>query len=226
MTCIIVEDQPPAQRLLQKYIEDIGTLELKSTFPNALQAMAYLATNPVDLVFLDIHLPKMSGLDFLKNIDQSPAIILTTAFPNYALESYNFSVIDYLLKPFTFQRFEKAVAKVPSKLNAFADKEIFIKSGYEHFKIKIMDIDYIKSDGDYTELYTAQKKYISSEPLRKWVSKLGAERFIRVHKSFVINIKKIERITGSQIRLQNDIVVPIGRTYKEEVSRHLFFGKS
>ena len=110
--CIIIEDQLPAQRILKKYIEDIGTLNLLATFSDAIKAIDFIKDHKVELIFLDIHLPKLSGIDFLKTLIDPPKIILTTAFPNYALESYEFDVVDYLLKPFSFQRFIKAVSKV------------------------------------------------------------------------------------------------------------------
>ena len=112
MRCIIIEDQPPAQRVLKKYITDLGTIELAGTFPDALQAMEFLRKGEIDLIFLDIHLPKISGIDFLKTLVQKPNVILTTAFSDYALESYDYNVVDYLLKPFSFERFIKAVSKV------------------------------------------------------------------------------------------------------------------
>ena len=150
MNCIIIEDQPPAQRILKKYIEDLGTLKLKATFSNAIQAMDFLKTEEIDLIFLDIHLPKISGIDFLKSLSNPPSIILTTAFSEYALESYEFNVVDYLLKPFSFQRFVKAISKMPTKnIGQVSEKlenskkEIFIKSGYEHIKV-IIDNNKIK----------------------------------------------------------------------------------
>lgn len=227
MDCIIIEDQPPAQRILKKFIEDIGTLNLKATFSDAIQAMAFLKSEAVDLIFLDIHLPKISGIDFLKTMPHPPHIILTTAFPDYALESYEFNVIDYLLKPFSFQRFVKAVAKVPVKgqpeqaqgvvENPQATrKEIFIKSGYEHIKITIDDIIFIKSDADYTEIFTPMKKYLSSEPLRFWLENLNPEQFVRIHKSYIINTSKIIKVSGNQVYLIDEMVVPIGRAFKED----------
>ena len=226
MNCIIIEDQPPAQRILKKYIEDIGSLNLKATFPDAIQAMEYLKSEPVDLIFLDIHLPKISGIDFLKTVPNPPHIILTTAFSDYALESYEFNVVDYLLKPFSFQRFVKAVSKISLKNQSESisrttenqrqpRKEIFIKSGYEHIKITIDDILFIKSDADYTEIHTPQKKYLSSESLRYWLENLVQNQFVRIHKSFVINASKILKISGNQVYLDNEIVLPIGRAYKE-----------
>lgn len=223
MNCIIIEDQPPAQRILKKYIEDIGTLDLKATFSNAIQAMEFLRTEEVDLIFLDIHLPKISGIDFLKSMTHPPQVILTTAFPDYALESYEFNVVDYLLKPFSFQRFVKAVAKVPAPSSAqlaheadHSRKEIFIKSGYEHIKITLDDILYIKSDADYTEVFLPDKKHLSSEPLRYWLENLDESRFTRIHKSYILNTSKIEKVAGNQVYLPYEKVIPIGRAYKDD----------
>lgn len=224
MTCIIIEDQPPAQRILKKYIDDIGSLVLKGTFSDAIKAMEFLRGEPVDLIFLDIHLPKISGLDFLKTISKPPHTILTTAFPDYALESYDLDVVDYLLKPFSFQRFVKAVSKVPSpaaespSINTKSRRqrqEIFIKSGYEHVKVRIDTIQYIQSDADYTELILSTKKILSQEPLRFWLEELAEHGFVRIHKSFVVNVENIEKISGNQVQLANGAKLPIGRAYKE-----------
>ncbi len=229
-TCIIIEDQPPAQRILKKYIGDIGSLELKATFSDALQALEYLQAEPIDLLFLDIHLPKISGIDFLKTLTNPPKVILTTAFPNYALESYELDVVDYLLKPFSFQRFVKAVAKVTARNLPLAPpdsleeqpgarQEVFIKSGYEFVKVKIAQIVYIKSDADYTEIHTEGKKILSPEPLRYWLKTLSPDQFTQIHRSYIINTGHIEKIAGPQVHLINEMVIPIGRAYKEEFIR-------
>lgn len=226
MNCIIIEDQPPAQRILKKYIEDIGSLVLQGTFTNAIQAMDFLQNQEVDLIFLDIHLPKISGIDFLKTIQDSPYIILTTAFSDYALESYEFKVVDYLLKPFSFQRFIKAINKVPKPLvlesnpQAVATtpeprKTLFIKSGYELLKVVIEDILYIKSDTDYTEIWLHNKKLLSTESLRYWEEELHAQQFVRIHKSYLLNTSKIEKIAGSRVYLNPNTTIPIGRAYKD-----------
>ena len=218
MNCIIIEDQPPAQRILKKYIRDIGSLNLKATFPDAIQAMEFLNQEAIDLIFLDIHLPKISGIDFLKAMPHPPHIILTTAFPDYALESYEFNIVDYLLKPFSFQRFVKAVSRVPLKGDPTQKKtprEIFIKSGYEHIKIIINEIIYIKADADYTEIFTSEKRYLSSEPLRHWLEKLDNNQFMRIHKSYIINTSKILKMSGNQVFLANEVAVPVGRTFKQ-----------
>lgn len=229
MNCIIIEDQPPAQRILKKYIEDIGSLQLKATFSDAIQAMDYLRSEPIDLIFLDIHLPKVSGIDLLKSVPNLPPVVLTTAFSDYALESYEFSVVDYLLKPFSFQRFVKAVAKVPTHRRTEhppvvspepspGTREIFIKSGYEFIRVAIDDIIYIKSDADYTELVTPGKKLLSSEPLRNWLETLATGQFVRVHKSYIVNTAKIVKVAGNQIHTSSAAVIPIGRAFKDDFS--------
>lgn len=224
MNCIIVEDQPPAQRILKKYIADIGNLNLIGTFSDAVQAMIFLKSEEVDLVFLDVHLPKISGIDFLKAIPNPPHIILTTAFSEYALEGYEYNIVDYLLKPFSFERFSKAIAKVQAigtnqitqDKTETTNPAIFIKSGYEHIKIKVDDILYIKSDADYTEIFIVGKKHLSSESLRYWSENLNARQFVRIHKSYIINASRIEKIAGNQVFLSEGEIVPIGRVYKEE----------
>jgi DNA-binding LytR/AlgR family response regulator len=207
INCIIIEDQPPAQRVLKKYITDIGYLELKATFADAL-----LAIN--------------SGIEFLKVLKNKPNVILTTAFSDYALESYEYDVVDYLLKPFSFERFVQAVSKVPSKIkegistqisteeNQFPDM-IFIKSGYEHIKIEVAAIRFIQSDADYTEIITSARKYVSQEPLRYWEEYLDSKKFVRIHKSYILNISKIQKIIGNQVQFEGNINLPIGRAYKE-----------
>ena len=232
MKCIIIEDQPPAQRILKKFIEDVDTLELGGVFSDALQAMELLQSDDVHLLFLDIHLPKISGLDFLKSLPNPPHVILTTAFSEYALESYDLNVVDYLLKPFSFQRFLKAIAKVPSGKTLGNSSErgtihepqkshVYMKSGYEHIKIRLADILHIESDSDYTEVVTLKKKYLSSEPLRFWLESLPGSNFIRTHKSHIINTDKIDKIMGNQIILEGGHKIPIGRAYKEHFLKEI-----
>lgn len=225
ITCIIIEDQAPAQRLLKTYIKQVDILELKGTFSNAVDALQFLNQHQVDLIFLDIHLPKISGIDFLKTLSKPPQIILTTAFSDYAIESYELDVADYLLKPFSFQRFLKAVLKLQTQ-NILASNSqdqtqeplsyIFIKSGYEHLKLDIKDIVYIKSESDYTEVFTNQDKYLTSYPLKYWIEYLDASKFCQVHKSYIVQIDKIIKVSGNQIHLNNSAIIPIGRAYKDK----------
>ena len=233
MNCIIIEDQPPAQRILKKYIEDIGSLQLKATLSDAIQAINYLKSEKVDLIFLDIHLPKISGIDLLKTSNNLPPIILTTAFADYALESYEFNVVDYLLKPFSFQRFVKAVSRVTTSESVSEKplgeakeippirRELFIKSGYENIIVIVYDIIYIKSDADNTEIFLPEKKLLSSESLRNWLEKLGDQQFVRVHKSYVINADKIVKVVGNQIYMTTDAEVPNGRAFREDFTEKI-----
>ncbi len=227
ISCIIVEDQPPAQRVLQKYITDIGTLNLKGIFADALGALKFLNAEKVDLIFLDVHLPKLSGIEFLKILNPKPKIILTTAFSDYALEGYELDVQDYLLKPFSFERFVKAVSKISSQLeepvqiiessdkeNAKSKTSTFVKSGSEYLNVDFRVIKYIKSDGDYTRLYLQHVNHLISHPLRYWLEILPSEQFCQVHKSYIVNVKFISKVNGNQISI-GELMIPIGRTYKE-----------
>ncbi|WP_369525904.1 LytR/AlgR family response regulator transcription factor [Maribacter dokdonensis] len=231
MQCIIIEDQPPAQRVLKKYILDIGNLQLKATFADAILAMEYLKTEHIDLIFLDIHLPKISGIEFLNVLKQKPSVILTTAFSDYALESYEYGVVDYLLKPFSFKRFVQAVHKVPTKENFLMDGTvqndnvlpdvIFVKSGYEHVKIEVRNISHIRSDADYTEIHLIKHKYLSQETLKYWQEHLNSLKFLRVHKSYIVNMSKIKKVIGNHVVLERNVRVPIGRAYKEDFMKSI-----
>ncbi|MEM9547818.1 MAG: LytTR family DNA-binding domain-containing protein [Bacteroidota bacterium] len=229
MKCIIIEDQPPAQRILKKYIADYGSLELVGVFSDALRAMSYLKQHTVDLMFLDIHLPKLSGMDFLRSLQSPPSVILTTAYPDFALESYDLSVVDYLLKPFSFSRFVTAVGKVPdpnasTSTSPSQNGSIFIKSGYEHIRVNLNDILYIKADNDYTEIHLDHKKHLSSESLKHWLESIGSEKLIQVHKSYLVNLGKIKKVSSTSIGVENDHIIPIGRAFKDEVIKRLIPG--
>lgn len=231
MTCIIIEDQAPAQRILQKFIKDYGQLELKGTFSDPLEALTFLKNEMVDLLFLDIHLPKISGIQFLKTLNQKPHTIFTTAYSEYALEGYELNVVDYLLKPFSFERFVQAVLKVPQKTKDGSTStttgstrypsEIFIKSGYEYIKVATADITCIKADMDYTELVTHESKYLSSESLKHWQDSLNPAFFVRTHKSYVVNMSHVQKVVGNQVFLSDETAVPIGRAFKDDLMRYL-----
>jgi len=219
ITCIIVEDQAPAQRLLKKYISETNELELCGIFCDALSAMDFLKKISIDLIFLDVHLPKISGLNFIGLLSPRPLIVLTTAFAQYALESYELDVADYLLKPFTFERFFKAVLKVQRQLgqkeNTSQEEQssILIKEGYNYFRVKINDIMYIKSDGDYSIIVTQEKKYMALNPLKHWLEKLPGENFQQIHRSYIVNINYIEIVSGNFVEMVA-IKLPIGRVFK------------
>lgn len=225
MKCIIVEDQAPAQRILKRYIEDMGSLKLVGTFSDAIKALDYLRAHQVDLMFLDINLPKMSGIDLMRNVGDLPQIILTTAYSEYALESYEFSVVDYLLKPFSFQRFIKAINKVQKTARdtnqantQVSDRkaDIFIKSGYDHVRVNLEEVLFIRADVDYTEIYFLEKKLLTSESLKNWLEKLDTNCFVRVHRSYIVNMEKVEKVSGNEIILRNKKAIPLGRAYRQD----------
>lgn len=229
LRCIIIEDQPPAQRILKRYINDIDGLELIGTFSDVIQASSFLEKETIDLIYLDIHLPKMSGIDFLRSVPNHPKVILTTAFADYALESYQYNVVDYLLKPISFERFLQAIEKLGKvnyieneelkvkKENLVKNETLFIKSGYEHIQLLVADILAIKSDSDYTEITTKEKTYLSKQSLKYWIEKLDENLFTQVHKSYIVNVKKIDKISSNSIYL-NDLVIPLGRAFKKSFS--------
>lgn len=216
MNCIIVEDQAPAQRVLKKYILDYGNLHLQGVFTDPVEALEYLDNETVDLIFLDIHLPKLSGIDFLEALTNPPAVIFTTAFSDYAVRSYDFDAIDYLVKPFSFERFTRAVEKAKQKQESIDNgKLFFIKTGHEYVQIRSSSVSYICSDMDYTEFHFADKKLLSSETLAYWEGKLADFGFIRVHKSYLVNSSKITKVSGGQVVVEGDRPIPIGRAYKD-----------
>ena len=224
ISCIVIEDQPLAQQMLHTYIKQVESVSLKATFTDALRASDFLKTQTVDLIFLDIHLPKMSGLEFLKSTPNHPKVILTTAFPEYALESYQFNVVDYLLKPFTYERFAQAIAKLESLLqveleNSISDK-VIIKSGHDFIQLPTSDIIYIKSDADYTEVFTEKRSYLSKESLKEWLTELDANTFCQIHKSDIINVDDFQKISGNIAYLKN-LTLPIGRVYKKRFVERL-----
>lgn len=220
-TCILIEDQAPAQQLLQKYIDQSEMLILTKTFADALEAKEFLAKHTVDLVFLDINLPKLSGMDFLRSVPDLPSTILTTAYSDYALESYEYRVIDYLLKPFSYERFSQAIAKgmpfgsphtAPEKPTE--NDYVYVKESYDLLKVNQRDIIYIKADADYTEVVTRGKKYLTSDSLKEWNLKLN-KNFCQVHKSFIVNRAHLVKVSQNKIHLSNSSLVPIGRAFKK-----------
>lgn len=222
LTCIIIEDQTPAQRILQKYIGGVEGLTLKETFSDALAARSFLEQYAVDLVFLDINLPRQSGMEFLRTSIKHPLTILTTAYSEFALESYRYHVVDYLLKPFSFERFSQAIEKVLTLTRSIHqvaethdNRHLLIKTSCDLVRVDQGDIIFIRSDSDYTEVVTATEKYLTSDALKVWKAKLSDD-FRQVHKSYIVNIAHLRKIAHNRVHLSKELVVPIGRAYKKE----------
>lgn len=227
--CIIVEDQSPAQEILQQYIGQTKQLQLVGTFTDVLAAIEFMDENPVDLLFLDINLPKMSGMDFLRKGYKVPKTILTTAYSAFALEGYEYNVIDYLLKPFSFKRFSKAIAKyinetdsqipVEPAVDSTQKSTLYVKSGTGLIKLDLKTIYFIKADGDYTEVITPDDKHLTSLSLKQWAEKLD-EGFVQVHRSYIVHLRYVQKVTTNKICLGKELV-PIGRVYKSTFLKHL-----
>ena len=217
--CIIIEDQIPAQETLKGYIDQVPTLNLLNTYISPLQALQELNNNSIDILFLDIHLPKLSGLELLKSLQQPPQTILTTAFSEYAIEGFELDVIDYLLKPFSFERFLKSVSKIQSKEHRrtvpVIQNFLFVKTKGQIKKIAIAEIEHIEAKGDFTIICKSDGREVANISMQKILTSLD-EKFIRCHKSYIVNINKVEKIVGNHIVINNK-KIPIGRTYKEKL---------
>ena len=228
MTCIIIEDEIPAQKILKNFLNKLPNVELVATFNAAITANTFLKDQTVDLVFLDINLPDISGIDFIKTIKNPPAIIITTAYPDYAVSSFELdTIVDYLVKPFSFDRFLKAINKAKDRLeipeNTLIEEQseaLFINVDKTLHKIVLNDILYIESDRNYITVVTTKQKLSYIESLKNWVEKLPENQFIQTHKSYIINRKFVDKIAGNEIYV-NTNRLPIGRTFKQELMRKL-----
>jgi len=219
--CIVIEDEPLAVKVLSDYILQVPFLELQGTFKNALLATEYLHDNSTELIFLDIHLPKLKGMAFLRTFSHPPSVIITTAYHQYAVEGFDLNVTDYLLKPFAFERFLVAVNKVKTaqseihKANEGEEKKDFIFLNVQKKKVKILfsDIVYIESQREYIKIVTTKKEYIPKMSTHKMESLLPANLFKRIHRSFIVSISKIESYTAEIVEV-NGASIPIGRDYR------------
>ena len=221
--CIIVEDEPLAQNVLKKYIGEHPTLELIAVCNNALEAQSILTQQNIDLIFLDINLPKLSGINFIKTLLRPPLVIFTTAYPEFAVEGFELNAVDYLLKPFSFERFLKAVNKAFEKLNTTNQSNdgnktafIFLKADKKIHKVDLDSIHFIEAIGDYMKVVTDTGQLIINETMKKLQEELPVKSFIRVHKSFIISRNKIRFIEGNYVQVE-DKSIPIGATYRNEV---------
>ena len=224
LRCIIVDDEPLARKGIEKYVSQIDFLSLQGTCKNAMQANSILKKTQIDLIFLDIEMPLLSGLDFLKSIKEHPPVIFTTAYPKYALEGYQFDVIDYLLKPISFERFLQACNKAERLLQnkktiadeAIQDQHIYIKTDQQLVKVMIDDILYIESMQNYIVLHTVHEKHLSLVPMKNIFALLSKDRFIQIHKSYIIAKNKVHAIEGNQAHI-GAVKLPISTRLKKEV---------
>ncbi len=227
MKCISIDDEPLAHRVIKKYCENLSFLTIQKECHSALEALNYLHENDVDLIFLDINMPELKGLDFLRTLTNPPLVIVTTAYQEYAMEGYELNVMDYLLKPFSFERFVKAINKSINTQSQITttdtkvsneDMQFFVKGDKKYHQVKSSEILFIEAYGNYTKLYFLEEYIISHEGISYYENMLSATQFLRVHKSFIIALDKIKQIEGNVIWIAS-YKVPIGRTYKSTVSK-------
>lgn len=239
MRCLVVDDEPLAHKIISNYCDNLSFLEIVKKCHSAFEAINYLNENEVDLIFLDINMPKLKGLDFLRTLKKPPLIIITTAYQEYAMEGYELSILDYLLKPFSFERFLKAVNKAvdqnkllqasikPTKntqelINTSTDtieqKSIFIKGDKKIHQVKLNTILYLESIGSYVKIHLENEIIITLDRLTNFENTLPKNLFLRIHRSYIIAINKINTIEGNRIKI-NEIEIPIGQTYKSNISK-------
>lgn len=221
--CIIIEDEPLAAKVLSDYIAMVPFLELMATFKDAILANEFLREHQTDLIFLDIHLPKLKGMAFLKTLTNPPAVIITTAYHQYAVEGFELNVTDYLLKPFEFERFLIAVNKVKStkRVSTYsaesAEKDhLFLNVQKKKVKILFSEIVYIESQREYIKIVTTRAEYLSKMSTHEIEHILPAHLFKRIHRSFIVSVSKIDSYTTEAVEL-NGVSIPIGRGYRDVI---------
>lgn len=217
--CIIIEDEPLAAKVLSDYISEVPFLELQQIFRDAMQAAEFMLYHDIDLIFLDIHLPKLEGITFLKTLANPPSVIVTTADHQYAVEGFNLNVTDYLLKPIEFERFLTAVNKVNTEQRRLPNEVkdfIFVNVQKRKVKILFSEILYIESQREYIKIVTARNEYISKMSTNEIEDMLPAHLFKRIHRSYIVSVNKIESYTAEMVEI-NGISIPIGRGYKDVI---------
>jgi DNA-binding LytR/AlgR family response regulator len=227
--CIIVDDEPPAQRVIRQFLKPIDFFEVLATCNSVFEANNVLMRHEIDLIFLDIQMPEMDGISFLKFLNNPPLVIISSAHREYAIEGYQLDVVDYLMKPYSQNRFYQAVNKAVDRLKArkllqshntnipaeTGVEYVFVKEGNSTHKVNVADIILIESVGDYNKIHTSEKVYITYQTLKEINSLLPYALFPRIHKSFVIHMKYLEYITGNSVKIK-DKLLPVGKTYRKQ----------
>jgi DNA-binding LytR/AlgR family response regulator len=233
INCIIIDDEPLARKGLKEYIADVDFLNMAGEFDNPLKATDLISKGEAQLLFLDIEMPKITGLEFFKTLQNAPPVIFTTAYPQYALQGYEVNALDYLVKPVSFDRFFKAVLKAKEYYEireknvmetTSSSDHFFIKADNKLVKIVYEDVLYAEALQNYVTIHTKERKYITYLTFKSVENYLPADKFIRVHKSYIISASKIDSIEGNDIRIDQHYI-PISRNLKEEVMDRLLKGK-
>ncbi|MEL7423102.1 MAG: response regulator transcription factor [Bacteroidota bacterium] len=222
LRCLVVEDEVLAAEIITDYIQEVPFLQLEKVLSDAISAMELLRKQKVDVIFLDIHLPRLKGLDFLRLLDQPPQVILTTAYPQYALESYDFGVVDYLLKPIDFPRFLQAVnrlerpAVAPSiQPEPVEQRDVILTVNKEKVRLQLNSIWYLEGMREYVALHTTEGRLVVKSSLKKMLELLGTD-FVQIHKSYIVNQRHILALSATSVSLESQRL-PIGRQFKDHV---------
>lgn len=226
INCIIVDDEPIARDILKKYIEQVPYLTLAASCEDAFEAMQVLNKQDIDLIILDINMPRLTGFEMLRSLKKYPAVIITSAYPEYALEGFELSVTDYLLKPFSFPRFVQATEKLVNKTSdmrvAAKDEELFlmVKSDKKLTKVFFDEISYVEAYGNYIFIYTGQERVMSKQTLTQFEQQLPSSKFTRIHKSYIASLKAIKYIEGNEVFMGSK-KLPVGKVYREQLLQKL-----
>lgn len=227
--CVLIDDEPLAIKVLQNYFTNFTDFEIVGTFNNSLEALDFINNTPIDAVFLDINMPMMTGFELISLIENKTKVIITTAFREFAAESYDLDVLDYLVKPIPLPRFIKCINKITTEYNlknnikvetSKGDSHIFIKVDKKMMKINIEEILFVEGMKEYIKVVTPDKTYITHKSLTSLSEELPADRFLRIHKSYVIALNKMKSIEGNRIQIQS-YTIPIGRNYSKEVKNKI-----
>ncbi len=220
--CLILEDEKPAQKVLQGYIKSTPFLSLIGTYESGVHIPSSILQS-AEILFLDIQLPQMNGLSFLRTLANPPKVIVTTAYPDYALDAFEEAVIDYLLKPFSYERFFKAVDRVRNTLtihpnnNQNNNGKLFVYSNKTFFNLVIKDILFIKAEVDYVDIVTTSNNYLILDSIKNWVEKLKNHNFIQSHRSFIVNLDRVDKIQDKHIFFCGENKTPIGSSFKKDL---------
>jgi len=214
--CIIVDDEPLAREGMELLVKEAGFLDLRASCSNAIEANQVLAEQPIDLIFLDIQMPRIRGIDFLKSLENRPLVIITTAYPHYAMEGFELNVLDYLLKPITTERFLKAVNRAREAV--LPENYFFIKTHNGYEKILHQEILFIEASQNYSIIHAPRGKFMTLTALRAIEEQLPTSRFLRVHKSYIVSVDKIQALSGNELTIDKH-KVPFGKNYKDALMK-------
>lgn len=222
LRCVAIDDEPIALDIIKAHASKVPFIDLKRTFVNAIEALSFLRTESIDLIFLDINMPDLTGLDFAQVVGSKSLVVFTTAYPEYALQGFELSALDYLLKPIAFGRFMQAANKAYERLSDDAKKSpfVFVKDGYDWVRINLDELQYVESEGNYLTFQETGKKALTRMTISEAAELLSSDQFMRVHKSYIVALNRIEKIERHQLTI-GKVQIPLGGTYRDELLERL-----